>query len=81
MYVLALMITLALEWLPNTNHTCFFVAQAHGWYEEAGIKVSFLSPHADEYRTTPASKLRSGAATLAIAPTETATSSHRPRNT
>lgn len=55
--------------------------QARGWYAEAGIEVSFLSPEADGYKTTPAAKVRAGMATLAIAPTETVISSHRPRDT
>lgn len=35
-------IRLALDWLPNTNHTGIYVAQAQGWYEEAGITVTIL---------------------------------------
>ena len=56
-------------------------SQARGWYADAGIEVSFLSPEADEYKTTPAAKVRAGVATLAIAPTETVISSHLPRDT
>ena len=43
--------------------------------------MSFLSPEADGYKTTPAARVRAGVATLAIAPTETVISSHRPRDT
>ena len=43
--------------------------------------MSFLSPEADGYKTTPAAKVRNGLATLAIAPTETVISSHKPRET
>lgn len=43
--------------------------------------MSFLSPEADGYKTTPAAKVRNGLATLAIAPTETVISSHKPRDT
>jgi len=35
-------IRLALDWLPNTNHTGIYVAQAQGWYEEAGISLDIL---------------------------------------
>ena len=43
--------------------------------------MSFLSPEADGYKTTPAAKVRNGVATVAIAPTETVISSHKPRET
>ena len=32
-------IELALDWTPNTNHTGVYVAQAEGYYEEAGVDV------------------------------------------
>ncbi len=35
-------VRLALDWTPNTNHMAFFVAQAKGWYEEAGIELDVL---------------------------------------
>ena len=57
------------------------ILQALGWYAEAGVEVSFLSPEADGYKTTPVAKVRAGAAMLAIAPTESVISSHRPRDT
>jgi len=41
--------------------------------------VCFLSPHVDGYKTTPAAKVRTGAADVAIAPPETVISSHSPR--
>lgn len=37
-------ITLCLDWTPNTNHTGFYVAQAKGYYEEAGLKVTIVQP-------------------------------------
>jgi hypothetical protein len=46
-------ITIALDWTPNTNHTGFYVAQSKGFYKDAGLKVQILSPHQDEYKTTP----------------------------
>ena len=30
-------ITFCLDWTPNTNHTGLYVAQAKGYYEEAGL--------------------------------------------
>lgn len=37
-------ITLCLDWTPNTNHTGIYVAQAQGWYEEAGLEVEIVQP-------------------------------------
>jgi ABC-type nitrate/sulfonate/bicarbonate transport system substrate-binding protein len=35
-------VRLALDWTPNTNHTGFFVAQAKGWYADAGVTLEVL---------------------------------------
>jgi ABC-type nitrate/sulfonate/bicarbonate transport system substrate-binding protein len=35
-------VRLALDWTPNTDHTGFFVAQAKGWYADAGIDLQIL---------------------------------------
>jgi len=35
-------VSLALDWVPNTNHTGFFVADAMGWYEEADVQLELL---------------------------------------
>ena len=32
-------ITVVLDWTPNTNHTGLYVAQANGYFEEAGNKI------------------------------------------
>ena len=69
-------IELALDWTPNTNHTGIYVAQAEGYYEEAGVDVSVRSPAVDEYETTPAKQVATGEATVAIAPSESAISYH-----
>ena len=37
-------VTLVLDWTPNTNHTGFYVAQAEGFYKEAGIELDILQP-------------------------------------
>ena len=29
----------ALDWTPNTNHTGIYVAQANGWYADAGVDI------------------------------------------
>jgi ABC-type nitrate/sulfonate/bicarbonate transport system substrate-binding protein len=35
-------VRLALDWTPNTNHLGFYVAQAKGWYAEAGVAFEVL---------------------------------------
>ena len=37
-------VTLMLDWVPNTNHTGFFVAQSEGYFEEAGLAVDIVQP-------------------------------------
>jgi ABC-type nitrate/sulfonate/bicarbonate transport system substrate-binding protein len=39
-------LTLALDWVPNTNHTGIFVAIQKGFYKEAGIDLQIL-PYTD----------------------------------
>lgn len=40
-------ITVVLDWTPNTNHTGIYVAQAKGYFEEAGLKVQVVQPPED----------------------------------
>ena len=40
-------ITFCLDWTPNTNHTGIYVAQAQGYYEEAGLDVEIVQPPED----------------------------------
>lgn len=37
-------ITLMLDWVPNTNHTGIFVAQAKGYFTDAGLNVNIIQP-------------------------------------
>ncbi len=37
-------VTFVLDWTPNTNHTGVYVADALGYYEEAGIEVEIVQP-------------------------------------
>lgn len=37
-------ITVVLDWTPNTNHTGIFVAQANGYFEDAGLDVEVVQP-------------------------------------
>lgn len=53
----------ALDWAPNTNHIGVFVAEALGYFDEAGVEVEILP-----YASTPVSELVSaGAADFGIA--------------
>lgn len=38
-------IRLALEWIPNTNHTGFYAAIDNGYYEDEGLHVSIFMPN------------------------------------
>lgn len=69
-------ITIALDWTPNTNHAGFYIAKQKGWYKEAGLDVSLLSPHVDGYTRTPASRVADGSATFCVTPSETVISAH-----
>ena len=40
-------ITIVLDWTPNTNHTGIFVAQAKGYFEAAGVTVEVVQPPED----------------------------------
>lgn len=40
-------ITIVLDWTPNTNHTGIFVAQAKGYFEQAGLNVEIVQPPED----------------------------------
>ncbi len=55
-------VRLVLDWTPNTNHTAFFVADAKGWYSEAGVSLDVL-PYAG---TAPESILAAGQADCGI---------------
>lgn len=48
----------------------FYIARAKGWYADAGLEVDIVSPHVDEYASTPASRLAAGTAAFAIVPSE-----------
>lgn len=67
---------LALDWTPNTNHTGIFVAEAEGYFADAGLDVRIRSPAEDDYAETPAKRVATGTADLAIAPSESAISYH-----
>jgi ABC-type nitrate/sulfonate/bicarbonate transport system substrate-binding protein len=40
----ALSATLVLDWFPNTNHAGIYLAQANGWYRDAGLDLRIESP-------------------------------------
>lgn len=35
-------VSIALDWVPNTNHTGIYVAQQQGWYKAEGLEVTIL---------------------------------------
>ena len=37
-------VDLILDWVPNTNHTGLYVAQAKGYFKEAGVEVDIKRP-------------------------------------
>lgn len=40
-------VTFVLDWTPNTNHTGIYVAQAEGYYADAGLDVTVVQPPDD----------------------------------
>lgn len=40
-------ITFVLDWTPNTNHTGIYVADALGYFEDAGLSVTIVQPPED----------------------------------
>lgn len=55
-------IRVALDWTPNTNHTGIYVAQAEGWFAEAGLDVEILPYNS----TSPDTLVSAGAAEFGI---------------
>jgi ABC-type nitrate/sulfonate/bicarbonate transport system substrate-binding protein len=60
-------VSLALDWTPNTNHTGIYVAQRMGWYKAAGIDLKLL-PYSSS--VTPDQLVSSGKADVGISSTE-----------
>lgn len=48
-------ITIVLDWAPNTNHTGIFVAEANGYFEQAGLDVEIVQPAEGSAETLVAS--------------------------
>jgi ABC-type nitrate/sulfonate/bicarbonate transport system substrate-binding protein len=59
-------VTVMLDWTPNTNHSGLYVAEANGWYADAGLNVEIIQP--GEQGGLPA--LASGDADFAISAQE-----------
>ncbi len=62
-------VTLMLDWVPNTNHTGIYVAQAKGYFEEAGLQVKIIEPG----EIYPEGAVASGAADFGISFQESVT--------
>jgi ABC-type nitrate/sulfonate/bicarbonate transport system substrate-binding protein len=37
-------VTLVLDWTPNTNHGGIYLAEANGWYDDAGFDLEIVQP-------------------------------------
>ncbi len=59
-------VRLALDWVPNTNHTGIYVALANGWYEEAGVALHIL-PYGS---VSPEALVANGQAEVAVSGSE-----------
>ena len=59
-------VRLALDWVPNTNHTGIYVALAKGWYEDAGVKLQVL-PYGS---VSPEALVANGQAEVGVSSTE-----------
>lgn len=55
-------LSVALDWTPNTNHVGLYVAQAKGWFKDAGLKVEIL-PYTD---TSSGTLVASGVAEFGV---------------
>jgi ABC-type nitrate/sulfonate/bicarbonate transport system substrate-binding protein len=55
-------LTIALDWTPNTNHIGLYVAEALGYYDEAGLAVDIL-PYSD---TASGTLVANGVADFAV---------------
>ncbi len=55
-------VTFMLDWVPNTNHTGIFVAEANGYFVEAGLAVEIIQPG----EVYPEAAVASGAADFGI---------------
>lgn len=59
-------VRLALDWVPNTNHTGIYVALANGWYEEAGVELQIF-PYGG---VSPEALVANGRAEVGVSSTE-----------
>src|SRR5690606_24762202 len=62
-------VTLLLDWVPNTNHLGFYVAQSLGYFDEANLEVSIQEPTDLQVETV----VISGAAQFGVSYQELAT--------
>jgi ABC-type nitrate/sulfonate/bicarbonate transport system substrate-binding protein len=62
-------VKLALDWIPNTNHTGIYVAEKQGLYQQQGIDVS-LTPYGSVY---PETLVATGQADFAVSFEESVT--------
>jgi ABC-type nitrate/sulfonate/bicarbonate transport system substrate-binding protein len=62
-------VTIMLDWVPNTNHTGIYVAQAKGYFKEEGLDVKIVEPG----EVYPEAAVASGSADFGISFQESVT--------
>jgi hypothetical protein len=63
--------------LNSTRCAGFYVGLAQGWFAEAGIELSVISPDADAYTLTPGRRVANGDAEFCLGPSESGTNTER----
>jgi len=69
-------IKVALDWLPNTTYTGFYLAEKLGYYDDRFLDVIFMYPSEDNYKQLPAKKVIAETAHFAIVPPESLFENH-----
>lgn len=67
---MATTVKLALGWTPDTIHGPILVALSKGFFEEETIDLNIINPLDDNYAKTPAKRVLTGEADIAVCPSE-----------
>lgn len=60
-------LTLMLNWVPNAHHAGIYMAEASGWYDEAGLQLTIVEP---DFAVGVEAAVAQGAADVGIAQAE-----------
>jgi ABC-type nitrate/sulfonate/bicarbonate transport system substrate-binding protein len=63
-------LSIALDWTFNANHLGFIIAKELGFYNEASLDVTLITPNQDNNAVTPAKKVELGQVDFALCPLE-----------